>query len=254
MKRPPTSQGFALREMAAVVAVITFFVFLAGPWMALARRQSDDARCLSNLRELHLAWANYANDYGGLLVLGRQSSLAQNQNRAPWILRTNEVEADSAILRRSPLRPYMEGVGSFLCPADRARPLRNGRPVAKVRSYSMSQVFDDGIFLPDYMYRLYGKQQEIVVPARTFVLIDEHPDSINDGSFANEMAATQVIDFPASYHNGGAGLNFADGSAQFRRWRSRSLSRPTKIVFPVPVRPDMKADLLWLAQRTTVRR
>jgi prepilin-type processing-associated H-X9-DG protein len=237
-----------------MVAVFTLLLFFAGPTYSLVRGQADDARCLANLRQLHHAWFNYANDYDGLLVMGRGSSLVQNQNRVAWMQRTNELENDFAIVGRSPLRSYMDGIASFLCPADRARVVMRGRPVPKARSYSISHVFDDGIFLPDYMYRLYGRMQQIVLPVRTFVMIDEHPDSLNDGSFANEMAVTQIVDFPASYHNGGAGINFADGSATIRKWRSRTLRNPPRSPFPAPVRPDTRADLTWLAQRTTVRR
>jgi prepilin-type processing-associated H-X9-DG protein len=254
MKRDSSNAAFAMREVLAVIAVLTLLAFLAGPGLALARRQSDDVRCLANLRQLHLAWANYANDYGGLLVLAGQSSLAQNKDRVPWIQRTNELETEFTIVRRSPLRPYMEGIESFLCPADRARRIAKTRPVAKARSYSMSQVFEEGNWLPNTIYRVYGKQQEIVAPARTFLLIDEHPDSINDGAFANEMGATQIIDIPAGFHNGGAGINFADGSAAIHKWRSRLFRRSLTIVFPVPVTTDTRPDLLWLAQRTTIRK
>lgn len=254
MERDSSNGAFAMREVLAVIAVLTLLVFVAGPGLALARRSSEDVRCLGNLRQLHLAWANYANDYGGLLLAGRDSTVAQSQKRVSWIQRTNELESDFATVRRSPLLPYMDGIEGFLCPADRARRVVKSRPTAKARSYSMSHVFDDGIFLPDYSYRIYGKVQEIVAPSRTFLLIDEHPDSINDGSFANEMAGTQIIDFPASYHKGGVGINFADGSAVIHRWRSRTLLKPPTIIFPVPTRPDTKPDLLWLAQRTTVRK
>jgi len=46
----------------------------------------------------------------------------------------------------------------------------------------------------------------------TYCLLDEHPDSINAGGFANEMVepgkygSIRIIDFPASYHDGAAGI------------------------------------------------
>ena len=59
-------------------------------------------------------------------------------------------------------------------------------------------------------------------PSSLYVLLDEHPDSINAGGFANQMveneAQAHIIDFPASYHNGAAGISFADGHAEIRKW------------------------------------
>jgi len=33
-----------------------------------------------------------------------------------------------------------------------------------------------------------------------------------------EATTAQIIDFPASYHNGAAGLSFADGHSEVHRW------------------------------------
>lgn len=135
------------------------------------------------------------------------------------------------------------------------------RKQPKVRSYSMSHVFEDGEFLPKTLYRTYARQQEIIAPSRTYLFMDEHPDSINDGSFVNEMVervmnSPRVIDYPANYHEGGAGISFADGSAQVHRWRSRSLRAPRiTILNPITSQAaDAGVDMLWLSRHTTVRR
>ena len=179
--------------------------------------------------------------------------------REAWVKQTNELESDLTILNRSPIRPYLESNRAFHCPGSPLRITRSRTP-QKFRNYSMSHVFDDGSFLPDSLYRTYARQEEIAAPSRTFVLIDEHPDSLNDGSFVNEMvqrviSSPRVIDFPGNQHDGGAGISFADGSAQIHRWRGKTLREARIVLFPVPNRPnDAAADMLWLSQNTTVRR
>ena len=76
----------------------------------------------------------------------------------------------------------------------------------------------DGI-LPSPPYRTFPKLENIVnpTPAKAWVLIEEHPDSINDGTMALRMAERtrqleiRIIDYPAPFHSGAANVSFADG-------------------------------------------
>jgi len=47
--------------------------------------------------------------------------------------------------------------------------------------------------------------------------MDENPLTINDGSLVVSMAQI-VVDFPANFHGGGAGLAFADGHSEIHKW------------------------------------
>ncbi len=55
---------------------------------------------------------------------------------------------------------------------------------------------------PDYVQ--FFNMSSIPEPAKIFVFLDEHPDSINDGYFINKADYWEWIDLPASYHNGAA--------------------------------------------------
>jgi prepilin-type processing-associated H-X9-DG protein len=84
----------------------------------------------------------------------------------------------------------------------------------------------------------YGKMSSFTQPgpANTFVLIDENPYSINDGSFAAPAAATStggyIVDFPSSNHNLGATMAFADGHALVHAWRDPDTYNPAASVEP----------------------
>src|ERR1041385_6818777 len=74
------------------------------------------------------------------------------------------------------------------CPADVARVKNDkGLLVPRVRSISMSQVFDFGGWLPSPPWRIYQKVPDIMIPVRTWVFVDEHPDSVNDAACAVQM-------------------------------------------------------------------
>jgi prepilin-type processing-associated H-X9-DG protein len=91
------------------------------------------------------------------------------------------------------------------------------------------------------------------------VFVDEHPGSINDAAFANQMrdaetANARIIDMPASYHNGACGFSFADGHSEIKRWRGKTIQ--PKAVFGQNVSlnipaADSRPDVLWFFQNTT---
>ena len=129
-------------------------------------------------------------------------------------------------------------------------------------------VFDFGSWLPAPPWRTYARLGHIVNPSQTWVFVDEHPDSINDGAFGVKMlnydlpnfrmpASEEVIDLPAWYHNGACGFSFADGHSEIKKWAGSGIKVPVRRTGQNRVRvsdPGSMRDLLWLSQNTTVRR
>ena len=116
----------------------------------------------------------------------------------------------------------------------RFRQARQAGYKSRLRSNSMNALFGysgtDGYddrngrsWYANGAYRQYLKQSDVYRPALTWVTVDEHPDSLNAGGFANMMvlnpASARIIDFPASYHSGACGISFSDGHAEIRKWR-----------------------------------
>ena len=131
----------------------------------------------------------------------------------------------------------------------------------------MSQVFDSGGWLDTGTggpWRRYGRMPEIVTPVKTWVLVDEHPDSLNDAACAVAMfspgtpdGTVRIVDFPASYHNGACGLAFADGHSEIHQWKGATMKAPVRfrdgvLTLNVPAGDHFSAlDVLWWAERTT---
>ena len=94
-------------------------------------------------------------------------------------------------------------------------------------------------------------------PALAWVIMDEHPDSIDDVQLyvnPNEINGTGTFtELPASYHDGGAAVMFGDGHVETHRWLNSQTTPPVRYiqyVHNVSVTAD--PDLAWLAQRTPI--
>ena len=96
-------------------------------------------------------------------------------------------------------------------------------------------------------------------PSMTWVIVDEHPLSINDPAFCVGMGPTDdgngnanyalFVDSPASYHNGACGFAFADGHSEIHKWLGSTIKSP-KLVSGWAA-GDSLGDLRWLQYRTT---
>jgi prepilin-type processing-associated H-X9-DG protein len=100
------------------------------------------------------------------------------------------------------------------------------------------------------------KLNDCPAPAKTWLTLDEHPDSINDGYFINNSSAANWQDIPASYHNGACGFSFADGHSEIKKWLSRA-SRYQRVTFGYPsplvaFTADAygRNDFAWYLERT----
>ena len=128
----------------------------------------------------------------------------------------------------------------------------------------MNEAFGFGSWLPSTKYRLYSKTADVVNPSKTFVTVDEHPDSINDDSFAVQMVdqgvlTGSVVDAPSSLHNGAAAFTFADGHSEAHRWLSAKLKQPIHYLtggailnIPTSLQDESLQDAGWLSEHTTV--
>jgi prepilin-type processing-associated H-X9-DG protein len=106
----------------------------------------------------------------------------------------------------------------------------------------------------DSAYRQYLKTSEVPVPTQTWLTVDEHPDSINDGFFIVGINNTAWGDTPASYHNGACGFSFADGHAEVHKWLSNTSKYPkvSYVAGPATVTFDAagRIDFQWYKDRT----
>ncbi len=268
--------AFTLIELLVVIAIIAILAGMLLPALSRAKAKGQGIKCMSNLKQLQLVWHFYADDNGDKTTT---SGYVRPVEPTAWVdgwLDFNGANPDNtntAALkdpRRSKFANYLTAVEVYKCPADQSAVRIGGRSHPRVRSMGMSQAFGPGDWLDpagfqanvtSKKYRVYYKTSDIVDPgpAQCYVLLDEHPDSINAGGFANMMvespAAARIIDFPASYHNGAAGISFADGHAEIKKWLDPRTRPPVRYDgnLTLNVASPNNRDMIWLAERTSSR-
>jgi prepilin-type N-terminal cleavage/methylation domain-containing protein/prepilin-type processing-associated H-X9-DG protein len=282
-RSPRTSKasGFTLIELLVVIAIIAILASMLLPALSKAKTKAQGIKCVNNLRQLQLAWHFYAGDNDDKLT---SSGYMRPVEPTAWVngwLDFNPGTTDNtntAILKdpdKSKFARYLQAVEVYRCPADLSTVKIRGVSHPRVRSMGMTQAIGwphagskpGGWLAPggyneqQQRYKVYQKMSDIVVPgpATLWVLMDEHPDSINAGGFANQMvesdASARIIDFPASYHNGAAGISFADGHAEIRKWVDERTRPPAKYNgnLTLNVASPNNKDMIWLAERTSTR-
>jgi len=83
----------------------------------------------------------------------------------------------------------------------------------------------------------------------TWTIIEEDPDSLNDGGFGLGMVNAEWIDWPGTLHDFGASLSFADGHVETHRW----VDSRTVVVDGGVARTSVPGseDYVWLRDRTS---
>jgi len=272
--KAPGWGGFSLVELLTVVSVIAILAALLLPVLAAARAKGASITCLNNVRQLMLAAMVYEHDYNGAmpynLGAGEIKQLELQTQYWNWTTPVMSWELDSdntnrVLVTQGGIGPYTSGTATlYRCPVDSVVSDIQAQAgwSARVRSISMNamvgnagQYLASGANVNNPYYQQFLKSEQIPQPAQIFVLIEEHPDSINDGYFLNKPDSMQWTDLPASYHNGAANLAFADGHLESHQWRFASTkppARPDAAHLPFPVPAAEAGDFEWLMQRTTV--
>jgi prepilin-type N-terminal cleavage/methylation domain-containing protein/prepilin-type processing-associated H-X9-DG protein len=262
--------GFTLIELLVVIGTVAILATLLLPALAGTKPNSQAFQCLENLRQLTLGWQMYAGDNNGRLapngnqsdtppgILPDDPKLLSGGSLYQWCPGNMNAynPQQTAFVQDSALYQYVLNTALYHCPADYSTYHFGSITIPRARSYSMNCYL-----APIHSWtsvgvlgtRNYYKDSDLNKPGpfMTFVFIGENENSINDGFFVSDP--TQVNywqDIPASRHAGAAGLAYADGHTEMKRWTDSGVLGYKGGTGPLPGNPN-SSDTDWLHQRAT---
>jgi len=172
-KKIRESKGFTLIELLVLIAIIAILAAILFPVFVQAREKARQTTCLSNLKQLTLAWTMYAQDYSETACPSYYYTDNWNLEHA-WdftINWSNNTTSDGL------LTPYtknsqINGCPSFIIPAGQA----SGRPFtgyAYNASYVGGDPYNGANAWPANNYPSFpAKITQMQRPAETVILAD----------------------------------------------------------------------------------
>jgi prepilin-type N-terminal cleavage/methylation domain-containing protein/prepilin-type processing-associated H-X9-DG protein len=280
-------KGFTLIELLVVIAIIAILAAMLLPALSRAKQSGLSVQCMSNKKQLQLAWMMYAqdnadtladnhdyHDYGfwspptppgtpawaeGWLTWGTESDNTNlyNLNALP------DPQQNGRLF--SLLGPYVANqMAVFRCPADSyASPSQRAKGWAnRCRSIAMDGNIGGGRkWTFGWIYtNAITKTGNFTIPgaSMSWVFTDEHPDWMDDAILYVNPGETNGLggftEVPGTLHNNACGISFADGHAEIHKWTDPRMNNiPVTYQYheeTLTFTTSPCKDLAWMAQRT----
>jgi len=213
-----TPKGFTLIELLVVISIIAILMAVLMPALKRAREGGKRATCLSNLKQLTLAWNMYADENDDKLVNGatgysnRNMACGDHSNELAWIdgYHPDDYDAQVQDIRRGALYPYLRNDKIYQCPTG-----RRGQALTYAIMFSMNAVNHPAT--QGVKGAHVRKRTEIKpAPALRLVFIDE--GFMTSDAYAVHYDKELWWDDAPVRHGDGATLSFADGHVEYWKW------------------------------------
>lgn len=229
-------RAFTLVELLVVIGIIAILISLLLPGVRAAKEQANRVVCMSNQRQIAIAWINYHSDNKGWLTPGQPVPNPYFTGQTPWIVPDINGDPLTTMSRGSLWRYLGQNRHVYHCPSD----LEWHWVTYAVNCFLNGENWGGTVF----------RIRDVKHVESVFVTIEENDwrtafrSSYNMGCFAVRPAPdNEFVDYPAWWHLNGIVLSFGDGHAEFWKWTAETTKAIQTNYFNVSNIPDAQADL-----------
>jgi len=226
-----TSRGFTLVELLVVIAIIAVLMAILMPALNRVREQGKRAACFGNMKQLILAWVIYADENDEKIVNGaagfsnRNMSWGDHRNELAWIDKVDPGDPAVTLqgIRDGALWPYLGNVDVYRCPTG-----RRGEVFTYSIMFSMNAVEHPWVQGVEGAHIKNRSQIHNPAPALRLVFIDE--GSMTSDAYAVWYLEETWFDDPPVRHGDGTNVAFADGHAEYWKWKGTDTIKRARLV------------------------
>jgi prepilin-type processing-associated H-X9-DG protein len=249
-----------------VIAIIVILMALLLPALYRSRAKAHRVACLNQQRQFSLALQMYSLDNQDKLPsngyadpkTGLKLWVAGDGHWNPPIFTNRDILINPSY---SQFADYIRSPDIYRCPADRSNVDIDGQKIPKVRSYALN-CYINWEWPPasnnSTNFQTFRKQSDFALasPAKTFTFADVAPGYVCHPAFVVVEGSGFYYHLPSAQHDRGSTVAFADGHADYQKWRDPKSVKDALTVqwienhlyFTSRDNPDLK----WLQERASV--
>jgi len=236
-------RGFTLIELLVVIAIISLLLSIIVPSLKLVKQKAASVVCMTNAKNLSLAWFSYKEDNKGRIMSCRMEATDDKGVMVGWIgtprnaagSKLDIEQADPAVTDADEIRgielgvlhPYVNAPEAYNCPADKVVSKYDG--TQKLVTFAIPSCFYEYTKYKDPEYnKQIKKYSEITSPALRYNFVEtaEQRNWTMSGHFVlGAPEYTNSTDWgwwgPMAVNHGDSSvLGFCDGHAEVHRWQN----------------------------------